>query len=155
MDQARSGRWLLLSAAALAVATDVIYLVIIGGQAREPFDIPGFERVERLFQDQTLSPYTSRVITFGTLIGLAALAIGVAAWMGGQVQIAFGWFGVGLLLPLGVLGIMTIGIPLIVAAGLASAGLLPALNGGGRRYVLAGSAGAVALAAVTLMMFVT
>jgi lysylphosphatidylglycerol synthetase-like protein (DUF2156 family) len=150
-------RWPAFTAAATALATDVVYVVLIWNEGREDLRWIGDPEIEEALYRTLPGPLTARVVFIASAIavlGLAALA-GVAvrdSRLGGF----FAWAAAVGLLGLGILGAMSIGLLLLVAGAfaLASAVVVTGRSSVGRRSVAAvsGSLGAVTSLAVGLWL---
>ena len=156
VERTPATRWLFLGAAAIAIATDVWYLLAIGEQRPEVTSKDPRFRVLEIAIRERFSPYDARVIAYASAIGLAAAALTFAAFVRGYLTLPFASAGITFLLVLGILGVMSIGLPLIVAGALAIAALATLSRSEKVRDMKATMAGiAVAIVTVAAILVLT
>jgi hypothetical protein len=110
--------WPAVVAAAISLVTDAWYLVMIWGERDDYLSAP------RIFHDELRelygNPFNAGVVFFaGAILALSAAAVLGRAWHDRPAGIALAWGSASGLVGIGIVGIWSIGVPLLVAAAFA------------------------------------
>ena len=104
--------------AGIAVGVDVLYLLMKWGERDDYLDAPPI--FHDALREMTGNPFTPNVIFWSAaILALAAAAVLGRAWYERRIGVGLVWGAAVGLVGLGILGMWSIGIPLLIASGFA------------------------------------